>query len=43
MGLTAAEARSTLRLSLSRLTTPQEITRTLEILPATVARLRNLS
>ncbi|MES2392914.1 MAG: cysteine desulfurase family protein [Acidobacteriota bacterium] len=43
MGYTAAEARSTLRLSLSRLTTPEEITRTLEILPATVARLRSLA
>jgi cysteine desulfurase len=43
MGLTPAQARSSLRLSLSRLTTQQEIERTLEIVPAAVARLRSLS
>ena len=43
MGLTPAEARSSLRLSLSRLTTAQEIDRALEIIPAAVARLRSLS
>jgi cysteine desulfurase len=43
MGLTPAEARSSLRLSLSRLTTTQEIDRALEIIPAAVARLRALS
>jgi cysteine desulfurase len=42
MGLTPAEARSSLRLSLSRLTTEEDITRALEIIPATVARLRSL-
>lgn len=43
MGLTPAEARSSLRLSLSRLTTAEEIGRTLEIIPAVVARLRALA
>ncbi len=42
MGLTPTEARASLRLSLSRLTTAAEIDRVLEILPAAVARLRNL-
>jgi cysteine desulfurase len=42
MGLTPAEARSSLRLSLSRLTTPEEIDRALTIIPAAVARLRSL-
>lgn len=40
MGLSAAEARASLRLSLSRLTTEAEIARALEIVPAAVARLR---
>jgi cysteine desulfurase len=40
MGLTPAEARSSLRLSLSRFTTADEIARALEIIPATVQRLR---
>jgi cysteine desulfurase len=43
MGLTPAEARSSLRLSLSRLTTAAEIDRALTIIPAAVARLRSLS
>jgi cysteine desulfurase len=43
MGLSPAEARSSLRLSLSRLTTAEEIDRALEIIPAAVARLRSLS
>jgi cysteine desulfurase len=43
MGLTPAEARSSLRLSLSRLTTPEEIDRALTIIPAAVTRLRSLS
>ena len=43
MGLTPAEARSSLRLSLSRLTTPEEIDRALTIIPAAVSRLRSLS
>jgi len=43
MGLTPAEARSSLRLSLSRLTTNDEITRALDIVPACVARLRSLT
>jgi cysteine desulfurase len=43
MGLTPAEARSSLRLSLSRLTTAAEIDRALSIIPAAVARLRSLT
>jgi cysteine desulfurase len=43
MGLSSAEARSSLRLSLSRLTTAGEITRALEIISAAVARLRSCS
>ena len=43
MGLSPGEARSSLRLSLSRLTTEEEIGRALEIIPAVVARLRSLS
>src|ERR1700744_654309 len=42
MGLTPAEAQSSLRLSLSLLTTDEEIAQALEIIPAVVARLRNL-
>ena len=43
MGLTPAEARSSLRLSLSRLTTAAEIDRALAIIPAAVARLRAIA
>jgi cysteine desulfurase len=43
MGLTPAEARSSLRLSLSRLTTAAEIDRALSIIPAAVARLRAIA
>jgi cysteine desulfurase len=43
MGLTPADARSSLRLSLSRLTTAEEIDRALAIIPAAVSRLRSLS
>jgi cysteine desulfurase len=43
MGLTPAEARSSLRLSLSRLTTAAEIDRALAIIPAAIARLRSLT
>jgi len=43
MGLTPAQARSSLRLSLSRLTTAEEIDRALEIIPAAVDRLRSIS
>jgi cysteine desulfurase len=43
MGLSAAEARSSLRLSLSRLTTEDEIDSALEIIPAAVARLRSIT
>jgi cysteine desulfurase len=43
MGLTPTEACSSLRLSLSRFTTAEEIDRALEIIPATVARLRALT
>jgi cysteine desulfurase len=42
MGLSAVEARSCLRLSLSRLTTAEEVDRALEIIPQAVARLRSL-
>ena len=40
MGLTHARAKSSIRISLARLTTASEIDRVLEVLPATVARLR---
>lgn len=43
MGLSPAEARFSLRLSLSRLTTAEEIDRSLEIIPAVVERLRALA
>lgn len=43
MGLTPEQARASLRLSLSRLTTDEEIDRAIEIIPAAVARLRQLS
>jgi cysteine desulfurase len=43
MGLSPEQARSSLRLSLSRLTTDEELDRALEIIPAAVARLRALS
>jgi len=43
MGLTPQQARSSLRLSLSRLTTDEEIERALEIIPAAVAQLRSVS
>ena len=43
MGLTPEQARSSLRISLSRLTTDEELDRALEIIPAAVARLRNVS
>jgi cysteine desulfurase len=43
MGLTPVEARSSLRLSLSRLTTEEEIDRALQIIPAAIARLRSLA
>ncbi len=42
MGLTPAEARACLRLSLSRLTTEEEIDRALAIIPTAVSRLRSL-
>ncbi len=43
MGLSPARARASVRFSLSRLTTPEEIDYALEIVPAAVARLRTLS
>ena len=43
MGLTPEQAHSSLRLSLSRLTTDEEIEQALEIIPAAVARLRSVS
>jgi cysteine desulfurase len=43
MGLSPARARASVRFSLSRLTTGEEIDYALEIIPAAVARLRTLS
>jgi len=43
MGLTDTQAKSSLRLSLSRLTTADEISRASEILPAVIAKLRAAS
>jgi cysteine desulfurase len=43
MGLTPAEARCSLRLSLSRLTTEEEIDRALEIIPAAIERLHSIA
>ncbi len=43
MGFTPAEARSSLRLSLSRLTDDAEIDRVIEVLPAIVARMRSVA
>lgn len=43
MGLTDAQAKSSLRLSLGRLTTADEIDRACEILPAVIAKLRAAS
>jgi cysteine desulfurase len=43
MGLSPARARASIRFSLSRLTTAQEIDEALTLIPAAVARLRDLS
>jgi cysteine desulfurase len=43
MGLTPARARASIRFSLSRLTTEEEIDEALKIIPTAVARLRELS
>jgi cysteine desulfurase len=43
MGLTPARARASIRFSFSRLTTEEEIDEALKIIPAAVARLRELS
>jgi cysteine desulfurase len=43
MGLSEARARASVRFSLSRLTTTEEVDAALEIVPAAVARLRELS
>jgi cysteine desulfurase len=43
MGLAPARARASIRFSLSRLTTEEEIDEALKIIPAAVARLRELS
>jgi cysteine desulfurase len=43
MGLTPARARASIRFSLSRLTTSEEIDEALKIIPAAVTRLRELS
>jgi cysteine desulfurase len=43
IGLTPGEARSSVRLSLGRTTTPEEIERALELIPAAVARQRNVA
>ena len=42
MGLTPEQAHSSLRLSLSRLTTDEELDRALEVIPAAVARLKSV-
>ena len=42
MGLTDAEARASIRISLSRLTTAEEITRASDVIAQTAARLRSL-
>jgi cysteine desulfurase len=43
IGLTPAEARSSLRLSLGHANTPEEIDRALELIPVAVARQRNIA
>jgi cysteine desulfurase len=43
MGLTPARARASIRFSLSRLTTTEEVDHALTLIPAAVARLRDLS
>jgi cysteine desulfurase len=43
IGLSHAQARSSIRFSLGRMTTPEDIDYALEVLPAVVARLRALS
>ena len=43
MGLTPARARASVRLSLTRLTTPDEVDHALTLIPAAVARLRSLA
>jgi cysteine desulfurase len=43
MGLTPARARASIRFSLSRLTTDEEVDEALKLIPAAVARLRELS
>jgi cysteine desulfurase len=43
MGLTPARARASIRFSLSRLTTEEEVDEALKIIPTAVARLRDLS
>jgi cysteine desulfurase len=42
MGMTAVEARSSLRLSMSRMTTADEVERALEMIPGAVARIRSV-
>jgi cysteine desulfurase len=43
MGLSPARARASIRLSLSRLTTAEDVDYALSIIPTSVARLRTLS
>jgi cysteine desulfurase len=43
MGLSAARARATIRFSLSKLTTEDEVDEALKLIPAAVAHLRELS
>jgi cysteine desulfurase len=43
MGLSEARARASVRSSLSRLTTAEEVDAALQIVPAAVARLRELA
>jgi cysteine desulfurase len=43
MGLTPARARASIRFSLSKLTTEEEVDEALTLIPPAVARLRDLS
>ena len=43
MGLTPGRARASIRFSLSKLTTEEEVDEALALIPAAVARLRDLS
>ena len=43
MGLSSTRARASIRFSLSKLTTEEEVDRALELIPTAVAHLRELS